>query len=131
MNRIACLLLFVALSLTAQASPCTGVDEMDSPGTPVGATSAIAAQLGVSSVDILRSLKYGGWQILYVRSPAADDAFLFYKGEPTQRRYIAMWAGAYTREERAAAAHWARTNAPGIPRTLAECFASVVSDGAH
>lgn len=126
MRRYLSVLLLVSVGPIARAGPCARVTGIASAAQSRDVNYAVASQLGISSVTVLRSYKSQAWRMLHVRSPGADDAFLFFHGTPTKHHYVAMWAGAYTAEERADAVAWARQHAPGVPLVLAKCFAAIV-----
>ncbi len=117
------LALFSAASGASGATtPCGAIDRA-LPAEEPAVARAVASQMGVQKVKILESFREGNWRILYVNNDVADEAFLFYPGDPTVRRYVTLWAGAAMPTEEASILRWTETNAVGIPPPLAECFA--------
>lgn len=131
MKRLA-LLLAAAWSLEAAASPCTGVDRSLDPDRRARLALAIAAQLKAPSVDVLKSFRHRGWQIVLVDTPLSDEAYLFYAGDPLKSTSLTAWGGAARVDEGPEIERWVRQNAKGIPRRLAACFAfHVTRDRGH
>ena len=120
-SAIAWLLISACLS-AAEASPCEGVDRAGAAREP-GLARSIARQLNVPKVDLLQSFRDGRWRILYVDTHVADEAFLFFAGDPATARYVTMWSGGAAPNEERSIESWAKANAPGIPERLAACFA--------
>ncbi len=83
----------------------------------------IAQQLGAKHAEVTRSFRYGGWSILYVSTGESDDAYVFYSGDPMRNKYVTLWGGVALEDEENEIRHWTLKNAPGIPPTLANCFA--------
>lgn len=118
------LVLFGATSAPMKAAtPCDGIDRHITNENKTRLASVIASQLKVTKVDILESLRSGGWTILYVDSHEADDAFLFFSMDPATHHYVTLWSGAAMSDEEKAIRAWTIQNAPGIPSSLASCFA--------
>jgi len=84
---------------------------------------SVAKQLGTKKADISQSFRFGGWSILYVSTGVADDAYVFYSGDPMRKKFVTLWGGAALENEEKAIRVWTLKNAPGIPLTLARCFA--------
>jgi hypothetical protein len=115
----------LALSSAAWAAttPCTGINRT-LPTNQQTVARTIAHQMGVRKIQILESFRDGTWRILYVNNFVADEAFLFYSGDPTtQKKYVTLWAGAAIPTEDSSIEAWTTKNAPGIPQALAACFA--------
>jgi len=83
----------------------------------------IAKQLDAKQAEISQSFRFGGWSILYVSTGEADDAFVFYSGDPMRSKYVTLWGGVALENEEREIRAWTLKNAPGIPRTGANCFA--------
>ena len=83
----------------------------------------IARQLDAKQAKISQSLRFDGWTILYVSTGESDDAFVFYSGNPMRSKYVTLWGGVALENEEKEIRAWTVKNAPGIPRTLADCFA--------
>ena len=124
------LLLLSAIGLSVAAAvqvhaenACSGIDrtlpkERDKTLGPM-----IAKQLDAKHAQISQSFRFGGWSILYVSTGEADDAYVFYSGDPLRNRYVTLWGGVALENEEKEIRDWTLKNAPGIPRTLANCFA--------
>lgn len=122
-------ILCVLLASEALAAPCTGVDRSLSPERKAALSSAIGKQMNAADVEILSSFRTDRWTLLNVDAHQGDEAFLFYSGDPSSTRYIALWAGAARLDEGEEIRQWALSNAPGIPPALASCFAWYVTIG--
>lgn len=107
----------------AYASPCNGVSRHLSAKTRAALAPVIAKQLDVPVVDVLQSFRLGHWRVIYVDTHQADEAFLFFSGDPIVSHYVTIWSGAATKSEEKGIKEWVLKNAPGIPRQLAICFA--------
>ena len=83
----------------------------------------IAKQLDAKQAEISQSFRFGGWSILYVSTGEADDAFVFYSGDPMRSKYVTLWGGVALENEEREIRAWTLKNARGIPRTLSNCFA--------
>jgi hypothetical protein len=122
-----CLLVSMTCSAQTQmhaaASPCYKAKLALTPRQSVNFSTAAAGQLESASARILRSYRVGNWYLFYIDTQVADEAFVFYRGEPSSHRYIALWSGGAASSKQSELRTWARTNAPGIPETLARCFA--------
>ncbi len=123
---LACLFAW-AWSSAVQASPCDGVDRTLAASEVPGLSKSIATQLHVPEADVLQSFRDGRWQIVYVDTHRADEAFLFFAGAPSSHHYVTMWSGGASPNEERSIQAWAKSNAPGIPGRLAACFAWHVS----
>jgi 2-C-methyl-D-erythritol 4-phosphate cytidylyltransferase len=127
--RLTIALFIILFGSAAAGAPCDGIDSSLSTETKVTLAPVIAKQLQTTTVDVLSSLKSGAWTILYVNPHDADQAFLFYSGDPLTSRYVTLWAGAATRDEESSIRKWVQANAPGAPSPLARCFAWYVTKG--
>lgn len=105
------------------ASPCVNVDRSLTREQQIVLAPTIAKQLQAKSAEISQSFRFGGWSIYYVATHDADDTYVFYSGDPRRRRYVTMWGGAAMPGEEQEIQAWVIKNAPGIPRSLAGCFA--------
>jgi hypothetical protein len=115
-------LLLTPISVLA-ATPCATVDvSLPKQGRAV-MDQAIARQLKAKRADISQSFRFDGWSILYVSTGEADDAYLFYRSDPVKTHYVTLWGGVATENEEKEILDWTFKNAPGIPPTLARCFA--------
>lgn len=122
MKRLAFALLG-AVSFRVWAVPCTGVDRQLTEERKAELAPVIAKQLNIESAEILQSYRYHDWYIIYVNTHVSDEAFLFYKGDPTKSRYLTTWGGGATRNEGPEITRWVHANASGVPGKLAACFA--------
>lgn len=117
------MLIFAALPVCASEPPCTSVSRSLTVERKEALSPAIAKQLGMPSVDVLQSFKFGDWSIIYVDTHQSDEVFLFYAHDPLTSHYVTMWSGGAARDEEESIRSWAVQNAPGIPAQLASCFA--------
>jgi hypothetical protein len=123
--------LFVAAMLItgscAMGSPCDKVTFALTSTQKASFSAAVASQLQSESVKILHSYRLGNWYLFYVNTHLADEDFVFYRGDPTMHQYAALWSAAGATTGQPELRNWARTSAPGIPESLAKCFASSAS----
>ncbi len=105
------------------ASPCDGVNRSLTNGRKALLAPAIARQMGYKSVDVLQSFRSGDWSIIYVDTHESDETFLFYAHDPLTSRYVALWSGVAFINEEQSIKDGILKDAPGIPPTLAGCFA--------
>ncbi|WP_283744974.1 hypothetical protein [Sideroxydans sp. CL21] len=103
-------------------NPCDGVDSSLSEEQKAKLAPIIANEEKVHKVDVLQSLKFGKWQIIYIENYVSDEPYLFYSGDPMITKPVAAWSGAATIHEENAIKEWTLKNAPGIPNKLASCF---------
>ena len=75
--------------------PCDGVDRGLMDARKSALASVLAGQLHASTVDVRDSLSASGWNIVYVDTHEADEAFLFFSGDPL--RAITLLSGAAVR----------------------------------
>lgn len=94
-------LVFFGISASALASPFSGV---------------------VRSAPPTHSFAQSGWRIVEVPGQASDDQFLFYS-KSSHDKAVASWSGTARKDETSAIKQWVLSNAPGIPKGLASCFA--------
>jgi hypothetical protein len=133
---------FCSEIIRASNSACIGVDrnlsEQDKSIWAPPITRHLNIQLAttlqkpisIQASDILLSLGYGGWHIIYVDTHVSDESFLFYNAQPTKcAAYITLWSGAAMASEEAEIKRWVQDNAEGIPPELAGCFARYVTKG--
>jgi hypothetical protein len=121
----ACTALPELCSAAVGAAPCAQVARA-LPSDPRVAAS-LADQLKAPSARVLQSFAYGSWRILYVETPTADEAYVFFSSDPRTQHYVTLWSGAAQKGETAEIRMWALANAPGIPPALAACFADHVT----
>jgi hypothetical protein len=79
--------------------------------------SIVAKQLDAKQAEISQSFRFGGWSILYVSTGRADDAYVFYSGDPMRTKYVTLWGGVALKNEEGKIRPWTLKNAPGIPLT--------------
>ncbi len=115
--------VLIAISSVAFASPCDGVDRQIDKERKVLLEPVIAKQLQVSKADVLQSYRMDNWSIIYVDTHEADEAFLFYAGDPLSNHFITLWSGGASSTEEQEIKKWVIKNATGIPIGLANCFA--------
>jgi hypothetical protein len=117
-------LTFSTANLPIRAeNPCSGVDRTLPKERAKGLGPVIARQLDAKRAEISQSFRLDGWSILYVSTGEADDAFVFYSGDPMRSKYVTLWGGVALESEEKEIRAWTLKNAPGIPRILANCFA--------
>ena len=119
-------LLGAALSIAgscAIGSPCDKVAFSPSSTQKADFSTAVATQLQSESVKILHSYRLGNWYLFYVHTRIGDEDFVFYRGDPPNHQYTALWSGTAANNEQSELRNWARMNAPGLPESLAKCFA--------
>jgi hypothetical protein len=117
------LALFSAVPPMCAENPCSGIDRSLTPERSKILAPAIAHQLNAKHAEVSKSFRSGGWSILYVSTGDADDAYVFYSADPSQNKYVTLWGGVALDDEEQEIRNWTLKNAPGIPRTLARCFA--------
>ena len=122
LSAMALTLSTVTPSVSAE-SACSGVDRTLAKERARALGPVIAKQLEAKRAEISQSLRFDGWSILYVSTGEADDAFVFYSGDPMRNKYVTLWGGVALENEEKEIRTWTLKNAPGIPRTLANCFA--------
>jgi len=124
----------IALFLSARVLPlraqnaCSGVDRTLPNERAKALAPVVAKQLGAKHAEITQSFRFDDWSILYVSTGEADDAYLFYSGDATRNKYVTMWGGVALENEEAEIRAWTLKKAPGIPLTLAKCFAWHVTE---
>jgi hypothetical protein len=129
MKMILLVLSAIALTLSTATLPvraenaCSGVDRTLPKQRAKALGPVIAKQLDAKQAEISQSFRFDGWSILYVSTGEADDAFVFYSGDPMRNKYVTLWGGVALENEEGEIRAWTVKNAPGIPRTLANCFA--------
>lgn len=114
--------LLIAASCV-NASPCDRLAKPLPPSQRAALSAAVAGELQAASAKILRAYRVGNWHMYYVDAPGADGTILFYRGDPLTRQYLALWNGEGATTRQSDLRSWARLNAPGIPESLAKCFA--------
>lgn len=117
------LMFSTAIRSVRAQNACSGVDRTLSSERAKLLGPFIAKQLDAKKAEISQSLRFGGWTILYVSTGEADDAYVFYSGDPTRNRFVTLWGGVALESEEGEIRTWTLKNAPGIPLTLAKCFA--------
>ncbi|MFA6970993.1 MAG: hypothetical protein WC208_06270 [Gallionella sp.] len=116
------------------ASACDGIDrslsiERKAILAPL-VTKQLAQQIDIQSAEVLESFRYKGWYILYVEPKTADEAFLFYNGDPATHSYLLAWPDAFSEnDERNVLQTLSSGSTKRIPRPLARCFAWHVTQG--
>jgi hypothetical protein len=138
--------LILVLSLVSMAAvghaatPCDGIDQGFSSQEEEAWAPVIIKQLNVilpkmndtehvSSIDVLKVFRSGGWTIIYVGDFVTDELYLFYKGDPLSGSYITMDAGAVPLDEEHDIEMGITKAAHGIPQNLARCYAWYFVEG--
>lgn len=108
-------------------SPCDSINRSISESEKVRLAPILAKQLkrhlDVTKVSVLQAFKYGTWQIYYVEPQDWDAVYLFFSNDPEKIEYLNLWGGVARPEEEADVLSWTNKKVPGIPSTLAKCFA--------
>jgi hypothetical protein len=120
---------FLVTFSCADASPCDRVLLRLTATQKSNLSATVATQLETASAKILRSYRLGNWYLFYLETQAADRDFVFFRGEPSSHQYVALWSSGAGNTQQPELRTWARLHAPGIPETLASCFASIAVDG--
>ncbi len=121
---------FVACGIDASAgTPCTKHQRYLPPEQTARLQSLVSKQLDIPSISVLATFAFDTWLVLYIDTHRSDEVFLFYPADPSTVSYSTMWSGAASRAESKAIESWALTNAKGIPRPLAQCFAWYATAG--
>jgi hypothetical protein len=119
----------IALALSSAITPiraesaCSGVDRTLTKERGKILALSIAHQLDAKHAEVSQSFRFGGWSILYVSTGEADDAYVFYAADPMRNKYVTLWGGVALENEEQEILSWTLKSAPGIPGTLARCFA--------
>lgn len=128
--KIFLVLSAIALTFATATSPilaenaCSRVDRTLATNRAKALGPVVAKHLGMKHANISKSFQFGGWSILYVSTGESDDAYVFYSHDPMQnKKYVTLWGGAAREDEEQEIRAWTLKNAPGIPDTLASCFA--------
>ncbi|MFO1368127.1 MAG: hypothetical protein U1F46_03955 [Marinagarivorans sp.] len=121
--------VLIAVSSLASASPCVGVDRQLDKKHKVALGKVIAKRLQAKKLTVLQSFRLDNWSIIYVASHEADEAFLFFAGDPLINDFITSWSGGAASGEEEEIKNWVIKNAKGIPYGLASCFAWHVTKG--
>lgn len=118
--------LSATLSISAETA-CAGVDRTLTKEHSKKLAPAVARQFKAKSAKISESFQFGGWSILFVGTGQGDEAFVFYSADPLRNNYVTLWGGVALEDEEQEIRDWTIKNAPGIPPTLARCFAWYVT----
>jgi hypothetical protein len=106
------------------SSPCRSVQRRAADSRRSAIASAIAREQKQEKIRIFEYFAYQGWTIVFTDAGPGDEPYMFYRTDPARGvKPVAMWAGAATIFETSDLVRWATENAPGIPLTLASCFA--------
>lgn len=122
LSAIALMFSTVTRTVCAQDA-CSAVDRTLPKERAKALGPLVARQLNAKRAEISQSFRFGGWSILYVSTGEADDAYVFYSGDPTRNKFVTLWGGVALQDEENEIRTWTLKNAPGIPLTLAKCFA--------
>jgi hypothetical protein len=107
----------------AEPNSCNGINRSLTTEQAATFSRHVRNEFKAKEADILQIFRFRGWSILYVDTHDADEAFVFYRGDPARTHYVTVWSGAAGYNEEDEIRLWAEKNAPGIPHRLAECFA--------
>jgi hypothetical protein len=117
------LALFLVTARVYAASPCAGMKRVLTEQRKAAVAPAIARHLKAQKVDVLQSFQSGDWSIFYVETHETENVYVFYAHDPLTSRYVTLWSGVAESDEGPAIKAWILKHAPGIPRSLASCFA--------
>ena len=112
------LILFAATLPVRAENACSGVDRILPKERSKALGPAVAKQLNAKHAEVSKSFRFGGWSILYVSTGEADDAYVFYSGDPMKNMYVTLWGGVALENEEQEIRDWTLKNAPGIPQLL-------------
>lgn len=76
----------------------------------------------VKEVNVLESMRYKKWQILYVDTKVSDEGYFFYPGSPLSNEYVYVGAGGATYFDGPDITKDVSKGAKGIPKKLLECY---------
>jgi hypothetical protein len=119
----------------AAANPCDGLEKNVSPAQEQALAPVIAEQLNdhkspetaslqhVKTANVLSSLQFGSWSVLYVDTGVSDEGYLFYSTDPLKKHFLTLWAGGARIGDDQLIKEWEIKSMPGIPDKLASCFA--------
>jgi hypothetical protein len=114
-------------TLDAAAGPCDREKTTLTDDRKAILAAVVDSQLHVSKAKIVGSFRRSGWYVIHAETPESDPPFLFFHGDPTNHRYVALWSGAGMVGEKSQIVQWVVQHAPGIPKKLVSCFASLVT----
>ena len=116
-------MLLLGFGFSGIAAPYPEIDRSLDSKLASELSPIIAKQLQKSRVNVLQSFKFEKWTILYVIPSGADEAYLFYSGDPKTNQFKTLWSGGARTDEEQDIKDWVLKNAVGIPDRLAEYFA--------
>ena len=127
---IAIAALIGAAAPAAAADPCAGVDTRLTPQrqqhfAPI--VAQVAGGVAPAGVEITDYAAEGDWIFVYASFAELEPAFFFFRTGGSRMRYVDLWGGYTTEEERAEDTAWAR--GIGAPAGLAACFAERAING--
>lgn len=123
MRKLLALLCWVVVLPLSAGTPCSTIDRTLTVAQKQAWAPSMAKQLQVTDVDVLQVFRQDNWRVIYVDTHRSDNGFLFYRDDPRHSRYVTVWAGSAEAGEQASIEQWVRAHVPGIPSTLAQCFA--------
>jgi len=105
-------------------TPCSKVDRLLKPEFKEQLSSALSKENESKSPRIYSLFSYKGWFIVYTDVGGGDEPYLFFSENPVKGKHsITAWSGAAMIFETDEILKWVKSNSPGIPQSLAECFA--------
>lgn len=105
------------------ALPCDGLAYDRTRQQDKALAALVERQLRIPTIRLLRSYSVGTWHVVPSSPNASDMIFMVYASDPLTNAYVALRKGAAPRSEEDAMKRWVEENAPGIPSSLASCFA--------
>lgn len=86
---------------------------------------AVTTTVKPSEVKIHNFIGDGAWSAVYASTPVAEDGFFFFEDIAGRPQFKEVWGGWADRSEKPQLIEWARKL--GVPKSLAACFADVVT----
>ena len=71
----------------------------------------------------------GAWRLIWATPAESERGVYFLTRRGKGWKYVDVWGGVIAPEERASTIAWARQRGPGVPATLAACFADALLAG--
>ena len=127
MKKVFLPLLFVWSSSVCFSAPCDRVERSINKSESESVAKVMAAELKSEAAEVFDYMRVGKWRIVWIDTFDSEPGVFFFKGNPTKTKYVAVWGGASGYGEEKQDIEWARSNIPGIPLSLAKCFAWRVS----
>src|SRR6266852_9376062 len=121
--RCALIVSLLLASSAAMATPCETINHTLTDDRKTRLGPVVAAALNTKWAKVVESLQVAEWYILLVETRSSDPAFMFFHGDPVDHTMVTLWSGGAMIGEGPKIKRWVLDHAPGIPATLAACFA--------